>query len=211
MLKFLYPFIQSTHCVPDRIRISIIFASPYKNECMKIKELEFEKFISADKIHERVKELATQLNADYEEKSPLLLPILNGSFIFAADLVRELNVECRISFVKHASYQGTQSTGQLKTLIGLNESIFGQDLIIIEDIMDTGLTLSKVAEELSSLGTRSVEIISLIRKAPAREHAVKPKYVGFDIENEFVLGYGLDYDGFGRNLKDIYQAVNTIH
>jgi len=175
---------------------------------MKIKDLEFKKFISASKVHEKVKELGDLLNKDYKGKSPLLLPILNGSFIFAADLVRELKFECRVSFVKHASYEGTQSTGQLKTLIGLNESVFGQDLIIVEDIMDTGLTLSKVVEELSSLGTRSVEIVTLIRKASARQQIIQPRYVGFDIENEFVLGYGLDYEGFGRNLKDIYQAAN---
>lgn len=173
---------------------------------MKIRDLEFKKFISAAKVHEKVKELASQLNKDYKDKSPVLLPILNGSFVFAADLVRELKVDNRVSFVKHASYEGTQSTGQLKTLIGLNESVFGQDLIIVEDIMDTGLTLSKVVEELNSLGTKSVEIVTLIRKAPARQQVIQPKYIGFDIENEFVLGYGLDYEGLGRNLKDIYQA-----
>jgi hypoxanthine phosphoribosyltransferase len=174
---------------------------------MKIKNLEFKKFISAAKIEEKVKLLADDLNRDYKEKTPILLPILNGSFVFAADLVRELKFECRVSFVKHSSYQGTQSTGQLNTLIGLNESLFGQDLIIIEDIMDTGLTLSKVVDELGGLGTRSVEIVTLIRKAPARQHAVQPKYVGFDIDDEFVVGYGLDYDGFGRNLKDIYKST----
>ena len=174
---------------------------------MKIKNLEFKKFISAAKIEEKVKSLAAEINRDYAGKTPLLLPILNGSFIFTADLVRELKLECRISFVKHSSYQGTQSTGQLNTLIGLNESLFGQDLIIIEDIMDTGLTLSKVVNELTGLGTKSVEIVTLIRKAPSREHAVQPKYIGFDLENEFVLGYGLDYDGFGRNLKDIYKSM----
>lgn len=174
---------------------------------MKIKDLEFKKFIPAAKIEEKIKSLAYTINADYRDKTPLILPILNGSFIFAADLIRELKLECRVSFVKHSSYQGTQSTGQLNTLIGLNESLFGQDLIILEDIMDTGLTLSKVVEELSELGTRSVEIVTLIRKASAREHAVQPKYIGFDIENEFVVGYGLDYDGFGRNLKDIYKSI----
>ena len=174
---------------------------------MKIKDLEFKKFISAAKIEEKVKSLATEINQDYKDKAPLLLPILNGSFIFAADLVRELKLDCRVSFVKHSSYQGTQSTGQLNTLIGLNESLFGQDLIIIEDIMDTGLTLGKVVKELSDLGTRSVEVVTLIRKTPARNHALQPKYIGFDIDDEFVLGYGLDYDGFGRNLKDIYKAM----
>lgn len=175
---------------------------------MKIKDLEFKKFIPAAKIEEKVKILAERITEDYKDKTPLFLPILNGSFIFAADLVRELKLECKISFVKHSSYQGTQSTGQLKTLIGLNESLFGQDLIILEDIMDTGLTLTKVVEELSSLGTKSVEVVTLIRKATARQQAIQPKYVGFDIEEEFVLGYGLDYDGVGRNLKDIYKSIN---
>jgi hypoxanthine phosphoribosyltransferase len=172
---------------------------------MKIKDLTFEKFISAEKIDAKVKEVAQQLREDYQDKTPLFLPILNGSFIFAADLIRHVDLPCRVSFVKHSSYQGTASTGQLKTLIGLNESIFNQDIIIVEDIMDTGLTLSKVVEELRSLGTRSVEIATLIRKASAREHAVQPKYVGFDIDDEFVLGYGLDYEGLGRNLRDIYK------
>lgn len=176
---------------------------------MKIKDLEFKKFISAAKIEEKVKELAGRINEDYKGKKPLLLPILNGSFIFAADLARELKVDCRISFVKHSSYQGTQSSGQLNTLIGLNESLFGQDIILIEDIMDTGLTLSKVVEEFGTLGTRSLEIITLIRKTPARTHAVQPKYVGFDIDDEFVLGYGLDYDGYGRNLKDLYKTAGA--
>lgn len=174
---------------------------------MKVKDLEFKKFIPASKIEDKTKELAEKITADYKDKTPIFLPILNGSFIFAADLIRELKIDCKVSFVKHSSYQGTQSTGQLKTLIGLNESLFGQDLIIIEDIMDTGLTLTKVVEELSSLGTRSVEIVTLIRKATARQQAIQPKYVGFDIEEEFVLGYGLDYEGLGRNLKDIYKSI----
>lgn len=174
---------------------------------MKIKDLEFKKFITAPKINEKVKELGALISEDYKGKKPLLLPILNGSFIFAADLVREIRVECRVSFVKHASYQGTQSSGQLNTLIGLNESLFGQDIIIIEDIMDTGLTLSKVVQEFSTLGVKSAEVVTLVRKTQARDHAVQPKYVGFDIDTEFVLGYGLDYDGYGRNLKDIYKAI----
>jgi hypoxanthine phosphoribosyltransferase len=174
---------------------------------MKVKDLAFEKYIDEAAVKKKVNELASQINHDYTGKSPIFLPILNGSFIFASDLLREVTLECRVSFVKHASYQGTASTGQLKTLIGLNESIFNQDVLIVEDIMDTGLTLSKVVEELRGLGTRSVEIVTLVRKAPARKHAVQPKYVGFDIENEFVLGYGLDYEGLGRNLRDIYKQV----
>lgn len=175
---------------------------------MKIKDLTFKKFISTDRIEEKIHDLGSQINKDYAGRSPIFLAILNGSFIFASDLIREIKLECRISFVKHSSYQGTASTGQLKTLIGLNESLFNQDIIIIEDIMDTGLTLSKVVEELRELGTRSAEIITLVRKAPARAHAVQPKYVGFDIDDEFILGYGLDYEGLGRNLKDIYKKVD---
>ncbi len=175
---------------------------------MKIKELEFEKFISEADVQKKVKALAKQINADYKDKTPVFLPILNGSFMFASDLVKEVDIPCRVSFVKVSSYQGTQTTGQLKSLIGLEESSFNQDLIIIEDIVDTGLTLQKIVEELRSLGTKSVEVVSLLRKKPAREKNMEAKYVGFEIEEEFVIGYGLDYDGLGRNLKDIYKSRN---
>ena len=172
---------------------------------MKIKDIEFRKFISREKIAEKVALLARQIDEDYKGKSPLFLPILNGSFIFAADLTRQAQVPCRVTFVKHSSMQGASSAGQLKTLIGLQESLFNQDLVLVEDIMDTGLTLTRVLEELQSLGTKSVEIVTLLRKAKAREHAVQPRYIGFEIGEEFVLGYGLDYDGWGRNLQDVYK------
>lgn len=176
---------------------------------MKIKDLEFKKFIPAAKIDNKVIELAEQINNDYKDKTPVLLPILNGSFIFAADLVKEIKIPCRVSFVKTSSYSGTMSTGQLKTLIGHDESLFNQHLIIVEDIVDSGLTLEKIIEELRGLGAKSVEAISLLRKKPAREKKVDVKYIGFDLDDEFVLGYGLDYDGLGRNYKDIYKAVTT--
>jgi hypoxanthine phosphoribosyltransferase len=173
---------------------------------MQIKDLEFKKFISKSKVQQQVRSLAEQINIDYKDKSPLFLPILNGSFIFAADLVKQIEVPCRVSFVKVSSYAGTASSGQLKTLIGLEESLFNQDIIIIEDIVDTGLTLEKIVKELKSLGTKSVEVVVLLRKQKARGNLLKIKYVGFEIENEFVLGYGLDFDGYGRNLEDIYQS-----
>ena len=176
---------------------------------MKIKDVEFGKFISAEKIAEQVGNLARQIDADYKDKAPLFLPILNGSYVFAADLIRGITTPCRVSFVKHSSFQGTGSSGQLKTLIGLQESIFSQELILVEDVMDTGLTLSKVVEELQSLGTKSVEIVTLFRKARARGHAVQPRYVGFEIAEEFILGYGMDYDGYGRNLKDVYKQIGV--
>jgi hypoxanthine phosphoribosyltransferase len=127
--------------------------------------------------------------------------------MFASDLVKQVEIPCKVSFVKVSSYAGTASSGQLKTLIGLEESLFNQDIIIIEDIVDTGLTLQKIVDELKSLGTKSVEVVALLRKQMAREKMIDVKYVGFEIENEFVLGYGLDYDGFGRNLEDIYQST----
>jgi hypoxanthine phosphoribosyltransferase len=174
---------------------------------MKIKNLEFKKFITQSKINEKVNALANQINHDYKELTPVFLPILNGSFMFAGDLMKELKIPCKISFVKISSYSGTSSTGQLKTLIGHDESLFNQDIIIIEDIVDTGLTLEKIMEDLKGLGARSVEVVSLLRKKPAREKSINVKYVGFDLELEFVVGYGLDYDGFGRNHKDIYRLV----
>jgi hypoxanthine phosphoribosyltransferase len=174
---------------------------------MKLKELEFRKHISADKVLSKVRQLADQINHDYQDKHPLFLPVLNGSFMFASDLVKEIKVPCRVSFVKIASYAGTNSTGQLKTLIGHEESLFNQDIIIIEDIVDTGLTLEKIMEELRGLGARSVEAVALLRKKPAREKKVDVKYVGFELENDFVVGYGLDYDGLGRNYQDIYKQL----
>jgi len=176
---------------------------------MKVKDLEFKKLIAASKIEERIAALAAEINHDYKDKSPILLPVLNGSFMFASDLMKELKIPCRVSFVKISSYSGTASTGQLKTLIGHEESLFNQDVLILEDIVDTGLTLQKIIEELRALGAKSVEAISLLRKAPAREKKIDVKYVGFDLENDFVVGYGMDYDGLGRNLKDIYKQLGN--
>ncbi len=174
---------------------------------IKIKDLEFKKFISSGKIEEKVQEIAAQINHDYKDKSPILLPILNGSFMFAADLMKYLKISCRISFVKLSSYSGTASTGQLKTLIGHDESLFNQDIIIVEDIVDTGLTLEKLLVDLRGLGAKSVEAVSLLRKHQACEKKIEVKYVGFELNDEFVLGYGLDYDGLGRNYRDLYKQA----
>ena len=172
---------------------------------MKIKDLVFKQYINKSDIQQKVRELAEQINTDYSGRTPVFLPILNGSFMFASDLIKQISIPCRVSFVKVSSYAGAASTGQLKSLIGLEESLFNQDILIVEDIIDTGITLQKIVEELKSLGTKSVEVVALLRKHQAREKGVQVKYSGFDIENEFVVGYGLDYDGLGRNLKEIYQ------
>jgi len=176
---------------------------------MKIKALEFTEFISAEEIQHKIHSLASEINKYYAGKTPIFLPVLNGSFMFAADLLKDISIPCKVSFVKISSYEGLSSTGQLKTLIGLDESLFNQDVLIIEDIVDTGLTLEKIMEELNSLGARSVEVVSLLRKKSAREKGVKVKFTGFEIENEFVLGYGLDYDGLGRNFRQLFQAVRN--
>lgn len=176
---------------------------------MKVKDLEFKKLLTAEKIGKKITTLAQQINADYEDKTPLFLPILNGSFMFAADLLKEVTIPCRVSFVKVSSYAGgTTSTGQLNTLIGHEESVFGLDIIIVEDIVDSGLTLQKIMDDLKGLGAKSVEAVALLRKQPARDKNVYVKYVGFDLDHEFVLGYGLDYDGLGRNLPDVYKQAS---
>lgn len=174
---------------------------------MKIKHLEFVEFIQERRVAEVVRSLAGKISADYKDKVPVFLPVLNGSFIFAGDLIKLITIPSKVSFVKVSSYSGTQSTGQPRTLIGLEESLFNQHVIIVEDIVDTGTTLEKIISELESLGTRSVEVVALIRKQPARAKELSVKYVGFDIDNEFVLGYGLDYDGLGRNSGNIYKAL----
>jgi hypoxanthine phosphoribosyltransferase len=165
---------------------------------MKIKDLHFEKFIGATQIQEKVANLAAQINTDYHDKSPILLPILNGSFMFASDLMKHLNMPCKVSFVKISSYSGTASTGQLKTLIGHEDSLFNQDVLIVEDIVDTGLTLEKIMSDLKDRGAKSI----------AREKNVDVKYVGFDLDDEFVLGYGMDYDGLGRNYRDLFKKLD---
>lgn len=173
---------------------------------MTIKGIEFIEFITEEEIQKKIQDLATEINKHYAGKTPVFLPVLNGSFMFAAELLKFVSLPCRVSFVKISSYEGFGSTGQLKTLIGLDESLFKQDVVVVEDIVDTGLTLEKIVAELKSLGTQSVEVVSLLTKKPAREKGLQVKFTGFEIDDEFVLGYGLDYDGLGRNHPQIFKA-----
>ena len=164
----------------------------------------FTPFMSAQQIKERIHTLAQAINTDYACKRPLLLGILNGSFIFAADLFRELTIEAEISFIKLASYKGTSSTGHVVTAIGLEEDLHGRHIIIVEDIIDTGKTLHSFLPELRHRQPESIKIATFLTKPTALKHDVKADYTAFEIENKFVVGYGLDYDGFGRNLPDLY-------
>ncbi len=170
-----------------------------------VKDRTFEKFICYEDILERIAILAGNIDEDYKDRKPLFIAVLNGSFMFAADLLKEISLNCEISFIKVASYEEMESTGNVRQLIGLNENIFKRDVIIIEDIIDTGRTMLKILEEFKSLGANSIEVVTLFSKPGAviiQEHL---KYIGFELPEAFVLGYGLDYDGQGRNLKDLYK------
>lgn len=174
---------------------------------IKVKDLQFEPFISHHSIEARVIELANRLTVDFHGKNPLFLSVLNGSFMFTSDLMKAFLSPCEISFIKLASYQGTESTGQVQTLIGLNNNIENRDVIIIEDIVDTGNTVKKILELVKDHKPASIQILTLLFKPEAFKEDFEIDYVGFEIENKFVVGYGLDYDGYGRNLDQIYVVV----
>ena len=171
---------------------------------VKIKDKEFVPMISEEEIKRRVKELAAQISKDMAGKNPLLLAVLNGSFVFAADLMREITIESEISFVKLASYQGTTSTGTVKEVIGINENLSGRTVIIVEDIVESGLTMKRMIESLGTRNPASVHICTLLLKPDCLKVDLDIEYAAFSIPNAFIVGYGLDYDQQARNLKDIY-------
>ena len=174
---------------------------------VKIKDKTFRTFIPEDQIAERVKAVAERINKDLADKNPLFLAVLNGSFIFAADLMRNITIPCEISFVKLASYQGTTSTGVIKEVIGLNEELAGRTVVILEDIVDTGLTIKRMIETLGTRGPESVHVCTLLLKPGKLQVPLNVEYVAMEIPNDFIVGYGLDYDQQGRNLRDIYTLV----
>lgn len=176
---------------------------------VKVLDKTFEVSIPEAEIKEHVKAVAQQLNRDMEGKNPLLIAVLNGSFIFAADLMRELTIPCEISFVKLASYQGTMSTGAVTEVIGINENLAGRHVIIVEDIIDTGLTMKSMVESIGTRNPASVSICTLLLKPDKLQVELDIKYVAMRIPNDFILGYGLDYDQQARGLKDIYTLVES--
>ncbi len=173
-------------------------------ETIQVKDKIFRPYLSSERIQERVALLADRINRDYEGKNPLLLCVLNGAFMFASDLMKKLTIDCEISFIRVKSYEGTRSTGELKEVIGLNEEIAGRDVILIEDIVDTGRTLSLLIEDLRLRQPVSLRTAVLLYKPEAVQTPMTPDYVAFEIPNDFIVGYGLDYDGNGRNLNDIF-------
>ena len=171
---------------------------------IQVHDKHFEVFIAKTVIEKRIIELASQINQDYEGKRPLFLAILNGSFMFAGELMKSVSVSCEITFLRVSSYQATESSGKVVEILGLTENIEGRDIIIVEDIVDTGLTMTALKQQLLAQNPASLSIVTLFQKPEALKQPIDIQYVGFEIENKFVLGYGLDYDGLGRNLGDLY-------
>lgn len=174
---------------------------------VKIKDKQFSPSLLEADIKARVKALAQQISKDLEGKNPLFLGVLNGSFIFAADLMREMTIPCEISFVKLASYQGTTSTGKVKEVIGINENLSGRTVVIVEDIVESGHTMKQMIESLGTRNPASVQICTLFFKPDKLKEELTIDYVAFTIPDDFIVGYGLDYDGQGRELKDVYTIV----
>jgi len=174
---------------------------------VKVHDKSFDTFLSEETILHRVKEMASEINRDYAGKRPFFIAILNGSFMFASDLFKQLNIDAELCFIKLASYKGMKSSGNVVTSIGLDDDLYGKDVLIVEDIVDTGKTLHNFLPRLLHQQPRSLKIATLLHKSAATQYHLTLDYIGFDIPDKFVVGYGLDYDGLGRNFKEIYQLV----
>jgi hypoxanthine phosphoribosyltransferase len=174
---------------------------------VQLKDKRFRIDISGEKILKQVERVASEINRDLQGKKPLFLVVLNGAFMFAADLLKNIDIDCEVSFVKLASYQGTSSTEKVKELIGLNEDLTGRTVVVVEDIVDTGITMENIITDLLRLKATEVHIATLLFKPEAFQKNFKIDYIGLNIPNDFIVGYGLDYDGLGRNLKDIYKII----
>jgi len=173
-------------------------------DTIRIKDKTFRVSLTEADIKERVREVARQMSRELEGKNPLLLAVLNGAFVFAADLMREMTIPCEISFVKLASYQGTTSTGKVHEVIGINEDLAGRTVVIVEDIVESGHTMKRMIEQLGTRNPESVSICTLFFKPERLQEKLTIDYVAFTIPNDFIVGYGLDYDQQGRGLKDLY-------
>ena len=175
---------------------------------IKINDRSFRVSITETEIKNRIKSLAAEISADMEGKNPLFLAVLNGAFIFAADLMREMTIPCEISFVKLASYQGTTSTGKIQEVFGINEDLTGRTVIIVEDIVESGQTMKNMIESLGTRNPASVQICTLFFKPDKLTEELTLDYVAFRIPDDFIVGYGLDYDQAGRGLKDVYSIID---
>jgi len=176
-------------------------------DTITIKDKQFKLFIEQEAIEQGIKRVAEQMNAELEGKDPVFLAVLNGAFMFAGELMKEVSVPSEITFVRLASYQGTATTHRVQEVLGLNESIKGRVVVIVEDIVDSGNTMVALTAELMKHEPAEVKIATLLFKPAALKQDLSPDYVALEIPNDFIVGYGLDYDGYGRNLKDIYKVI----
>ena len=175
---------------------------------IQLKDKRFAIEISEDHILKQVRRVAEEINNDLVERKPLFLVVLNGAFMFASDLMKNIDIDCEISFVKLSSYQGTQSSEKVKELIGLNENLKGRTVVIVEDIVDTGITMEGIINDLHKKEVAETRIATLLFKPKAFQKSYKVDYIGMEIPNDFIVGYGLDYDGLGRNFRDIYKIMD---
>ena len=171
---------------------------------VRLKDKNFQLFIDSKELNDSIESLSNKINQDYSEIEPIFLCVLNGAFVFAAELIKRFNHQCQVSFVKLSSYQGVQSSGTINSLIGLNEDIKGKDVIIVEDIVDTGQTIANIVENILNKNPRSIEVATLLFKPKSYQKKIPIKYKAIEIGNDFIVGFGLDYNGLGRNLEEIY-------
>ncbi len=174
---------------------------------IQIKDKEFALSIPEEEILKAVKEVGLAINRDLEGTNPLFICVLNGAFMFAGDLMKTINIPCEITFIKLSSYDGLYTSGTVKEIIGLNESVVGRNVVVVEDIVDTGITMGRILSSLKAKGASDIRIATFLQKPDALQKDINVDYVAMKIPNDFIVGYGLDYDGYGRNLKDIYTVV----
>ena len=174
---------------------------------IQIKDKQFALSIPEEEIQKAVKEVGLAINRDLAGTNPLFICVLNGAFMFAGDLMKTINIPCEITFVKLSWYDGLYTSGSVKEIIGLNESVVGRNVVVVEDIVDTGITMERILNSLKAKGASDIHVATFLQKPDALQRDVQVDYVAMKIPNDFIVGYGLDYDGYGRNLKDIYTVV----
>lgn len=175
---------------------------------IQIKDKKFSLSIRESEILQAVRKVGEAINRDLADKNPLFICVLNGAFMFAGDLMKTVSVPCEITFIKLASYEGLYTTGMVKEIIGLNESVVGRNVVVVEDIVDTGITMERILGSLRAKGANEIRVATFLQKPDALQRDIQVDYVAMKIPNDFIVGYGLDYDGYGRNLKDIYTVVD---
>jgi len=204
-IKFLLILLQKyliNYFNPQIISLSLSFMNT-----IQIKDKKFSLTIPETEILAAVRKVADAINHDIADKNPLFICVLNGAFMFASDLMKNVNIPCEITFIKLSSYDGLYTTGAVKEIIGLNESVVGRNVVVVEDIVDTGITMERILSSLRAKGANEIRVATFLQKPDALQRDIQIDYIAMKIPNDFIVGYGLDYDGYGRNLKDIYTLV----